>query len=70
MSRRLKSSKFFLYAPFRSGWRKGERLLGVNYLYEGGTENLNLQDLIDFLKEENIDPSVVRLNSSFTTTAK
>jgi hypothetical protein len=70
MPRTPKSSKFFLYVPAKSGWRKGEKLLGVNHSYEGGTENLSLQDLIDFLKEKNINASDVKLNSGFMTTAK
>ena len=65
-----KTDKFFIYAAGRSGYYKGKRLMGVNHLYEGGTENLTLQDLIEFLREKNINPSTVVIPSSFMTVAK
>jgi hypothetical protein len=65
-----KTEKFFIYAAKKSGNYKNKRLLGVNHSYEGGTENLTFQDLVDFLKEKNIDLSTVALQSSFITVAK
>lgn len=67
---RNKTDKFYLYAAKKSGYYKGKRLLGVNHSYEGGTENLTLQDLIEFLRERNIYLSAVVLPSSFITVAK
>jgi hypothetical protein len=63
-----KNSQFFIYVPAKSGHLKGTRLLGVNHLYKGGTEDLSVADLLAFLKEKQIDPSDVRLPSSFSTT--
>ena len=64
---RKKTEKFFLYAAGKSGRYKGKRLLGVNSQYKGRTDNLTLQDLADFLKENNIVFSTVALPSSFMT---
>lgn len=63
-----KKDKFFIYAPVRRGRHKGTRLLGVNLQYEGGVENLCVQDLIDFLKEKEINPSKVPLGPFITRT--
>jgi hypothetical protein len=63
-----KNDKFFYYKPSTKGWRKGKGLIGLNLKYEGNIEDLNFQDLIDFLKEKNIDPKKVLLSSNFTTT--
>lgn len=68
MPRALKSDKFFMYNARKKGYWKNKILIGVNHLYEGGTNNLSLQDLIDFLKEKNIETSSVPLNSSFSVT--
>ncbi|MCX6760032.1 MAG: hypothetical protein NTW46_01665 [Candidatus Nealsonbacteria bacterium] len=62
-----KTNKFFIYAPLRRGCLKGTQLLGVNHSYEGGTEKLSMQDLIDFLKEKGINPSKVPLSGGFVT---
>lgn len=70
MPRTLKSSKFFLYSAKKSGHQKGKMLLGVNHNHKGGTDNINLQDLIDFLGAHNIDPSKVELLPMFMTTVK
>ena len=70
MASRKKTEKFFIYAAKKSGRNKGKRLLGVNHLYEGGTDSLTLQDLVDFLKEKDIDLSTVKLPESFITVAK
>jgi hypothetical protein len=67
---RKKAEKFFIYAAKKSGHYKGKRLLGVNHSYEGGADNLTLEDLVEFLKGKNIDLSSVALPSSFTTVAK
>jgi hypothetical protein len=70
MPRTQKSSKFFLYTAKKSGHHKGKMLLGTNHEYEGGQENITLQDLIDFLKENKIEPTRVELPGHFITTAK
>lgn len=67
---RKKSEKFFIYAAKKSGRYKGKRLLGVNGAYEGGTEDLTIQDLVDFLRGEKIELTKVALPSSFATVAK
>lgn len=69
MSRR-KTDKFFIHAARKSGKSKGKRLLGVNHSYGGGTENVTFQDLVEFLKEKNIDPSTIVLPSSLMMEAK
>jgi hypothetical protein len=61
MPRTLRSAKFFFYSPRKKGRDKGKALMGINPLYEGGTENITLKDLNDFLKEKNIDPAKVPL---------
>lgn len=38
---------------------KNLRMLGVNHNFEGDPDNVNLQDLIDFLKKNEIDPARV-----------
>lgn len=68
MAPRSKLDKFFIYAAKKSGWTKGRRLLGINYAYVGGP--VSVQDLIDFLKEKNIEASKVQLPSNFSTFAK
>lgn len=65
-----KKEKFFIYAAKKSGDYKGKRLLGVNHFYEGGTENITLRDLVEFLKEKNIELSTVVLPAAFTAVAK
>jgi len=40
-------------------------LLGINHGYEGGSENISVTDLVDFLKKNNIDPSEVKLENNF-----
>ena len=65
MPRTLKSSPFFLYAAKKSGYWKNKMLLGINHGYEGGSENISVTDLVDFLKKNNIDPSEVKLENNF-----
>ena len=66
MPRASKKDKFYIYAPSRSGRAKGKRGFGINHRYEGGIEDLNLQDLLDFFREQKIDPSQVRLYKGLT----
>lgn len=66
MPRAKKTDKFFIYAPKKSGYRKGKKLLGVNHPADG----LTIQDLVEFLKEQGIPLSTVSLPSGFITTAK
>ena len=68
MPRALKSDKFFIYAAKKSGYWKGKRMLGVNDSYEGEAR-LTVQDLVDFLKDEEIELSKVVLSDSFITYA-
>lgn len=70
MAKRKKDNKFYIYAPGKSGYYKGKRLMGVNYAYAGGIENLTVQDLIDFLKEKDVNPANVILPSGFKTSTK
>ena len=67
MSNRSKYSKFFIYAPAKNGSMKGCRLLGTNSLHVDGANNLTVNDLISFLKENNIHPSDVALPRGFIT---
>lgn len=67
MAGRSKTSKFRIYAPGKSGYYKNKRLLGINIFYEGDKNDIKLQDLLDFLKEENIHPSTVQLYNTFGT---
>lgn len=69
MPRSTKKDKFFYLNPAKKGWRKGKILMGINPNYEGDVDNLTVQDLVDFLKEKNIDPVKVSLPSIFMTTA-
>lgn len=69
MPRPKKTDKFFFYTAKKTGFFKNKRLIGVNHLQEGGSDNLNLQDLIDFVKENDIDPSKVKIHGSFTSYA-
>ena len=69
MPRALKSEKFYLHAPGKSGFYRGKRLLGINSSYEGKTDNLTIQDLVDFLKEKEVKLSEVILPSGFITVA-
>ncbi len=61
MPRALKTDKFFLYKPTKSGPRKNSIFVGANDKFEGGVSNVNLQDLIEFLAKNNIDPSDVSM---------
>jgi len=60
------TDKFFVYNARKSGFCKNKMLIGVNHMYGGKTDNLYLQDLIDFLKEKEIDPSTVKIHGSFS----
>jgi hypothetical protein len=70
MPRAGKKDPFFIYADPKKGQFKGRRLMGLNHTYEGNQEELTISDLMKFLKENNIDPSSVKLPTSFTTTVK
>ncbi len=59
MPRARKTDKFFLYKPTKSGPRKNSIFMGANDSFEGGVNNINLKDLIEFLENNNIDPSDV-----------
>ncbi|MFA5935071.1 MAG: hypothetical protein WC827_04255 [Candidatus Paceibacterota bacterium] len=67
MPRALKTDKFFLGAIQKSGRMKGKRLLSFNYAYSGDTSKINLQDMIDFLKEKGVEPSSVEVPRNFIT---
>lgn len=67
---RGKSKKFFIYADPKRGHLKGKRLMGINHDYEGGVENLTIQDLVDFFNENEISLSYVKLPTNFITTVK
>ena len=69
MANRRNDSRFFIYAPDKGGENKGTRLLGENILRKDKTE-LTVQDLIDFLGEQNIPPDQVRLPMFITRTKK
>ncbi len=60
---RNKDKKFVIYAAKRYGRHKGERFMLINDFYEGGTENITVEDLINFLKEHDIDPKRVPLRN-------
>lgn len=62
-----RTDKFKILNPQRSGPWKNRAFLAVNCLYNGGTENISIQDLIDYLKEKDIDPSSVKVDKSFRT---
>jgi len=68
MSHTKKSDKFFVYAPKKTGYFKGKRLLGIKHTYKEGAKNLTLQDLLDFLKEKGIEPAEVNFPDNFITT--
>lgn len=70
MPRALKTDKFFFYTAKKSGHWKGKIMIGVNGLYEGGINNISIQDLIDFLAKNEINPSNVEINNSFIVYAK
>jgi hypothetical protein len=70
MSQRSKTSKFFIYAAAKSGYLKDRRLLGVNNLRKASTDDITLEDLLDFLKEKGVSPSQVKIDNGFITTAK
>jgi hypothetical protein len=64
MPRALKTDKFYIYAAKKSGHRKNMRLLGAK------SEDLTIQDLLDFLSEKSLSPSEVILPNNFVTYAK
>jgi hypothetical protein len=68
MSCTKKADKFFIYAAKKYGHFKGKRLLGIKHTYKEGSENLTLQDLLDFLKDKDIEPSTVEFPDNFITT--
>ena len=68
MANRRKDAKFFIRRPDRSGQYRGTRLLGQNHLYVGETPTI--QDLLDFMKENGINPSDVPLEGYFMARTK
>lgn len=62
MPRAVVSDKFFIYAPKKQGPQNGQRLLLVNHTHSG---KANLEDLMQFLKEQGINPSQVPLPEGF-----
>ncbi len=60
MPRAKKGDKFFMQ---KLGASKGRHLIGLR------AESANLQDLLDFLKEKNINPAKVDIPSTFITQA-
>jgi len=65
----LKVQKFFLRAAKKSGFSKGRILIGVNSRYVEGVDSISLQDLIDFVAKNEINPSDVAIGK-FITYAK
>ncbi len=67
MPRYKKTDKFYwvkttgIYRTF------GNIQVGVNTSYDGDLTNLTLQEFVDFLHEQGIDPANVRLSGNFTT---
>ncbi len=70
MPRALKSDKFLIYAPKKSGYWKGKMLIGVNLSHAGEGNELTVQDLLNFLNEKGVDPSAVKIPVTFTTYAR
>ena len=63
MPRAKKTEKFYISKV--PGHKKyGTHLVRINRLYEG-SENLTFQELVDFLKEQGLDPAKVKLPASF-----
>ena len=67
MPRASKDSKFFHQVPRKTGGRKGQIFFGRNHRYEG---EVTLQDLFDYMKENEIDPAKVQLNPMILLWAK
>ena len=67
MPRAARTDKFYMHAPPKKGREKGKSLIGINHNYVGGVDAITLQDLLDFLKEHDIDPVRVNLPSHYTT---
>jgi hypothetical protein len=63
MPRAKKGDKFFLHSKAKSGHRKGKYLLGSR------SDKATLQELLDFLKKHNIQPSQVEIMPNFITYA-
>ena len=66
---RGRTEKFFIYAPSQGPY-KGHRLTGINEGYKGEPGKLSLQDFLDFLKEQGVDPVNVALPLGFKTLVK
>lgn len=64
------AGKFYIHKPEKRGKNTGRRLLGANVRDEDDSSDLTLQDLLDFLGEQHIDPSKVVLHRGFTAFAK
>ncbi len=59
-------NKFIMHPVEKEGEHKGERLILINDFYKEGIESISLGDLIDFLKEHNIDPKRVPVKKFIT----
>ncbi|MFA6536048.1 MAG: hypothetical protein WCT25_01290 [Candidatus Paceibacterota bacterium] len=64
MPRALKTDRFFLQKAARSGKNKDKLLVGVHSSHK----DITLQNLLDFLEANQIDPSQVELKFGFVTT--
>lgn len=69
MPRAKKTDKFFFKLPKKNGYWKNKTLIGVNYSYEG-KEEITFEELNNFLKENKIDPSKIKLKKGFLLTAE
>jgi len=56
---RSTKEKFCIVPPGNHGEWKDKMLLVVNSLYEGDVSGISLQDLLEFLLKNNIDPHKV-----------
>jgi DNA-binding sugar fermentation-stimulating protein len=66
MPRARKTDKFFI-VQIKGCKNLGNHLVGINPDYEGDRSNLHLQEFVDFLKEQGVDPSKIKLPDSFNS---
>ena len=67
MPRTPKTEKFIYYHPRKNGDYKDKILLTVNHS-NPNREDLTLRDLLDYLEKHSIEPSRVKIFSSYITT--
>jgi len=65
MSHSSDTDKFFLFK--KSPYASKKMLLGINPSYTGDIADITLEDLLNFLKEKNINPSRISLPGNFIT---